>query len=406
MTNNNQNGQRAGIAGEELIRQFIDNKLTRIISFASPTTSEGAQVADILIWRNKLVILVEVKTRFEGTASIENWARNRVQEAVVQITGNYERIRNNEEINLHNDYYHLRLDCPSIIGVVGIVVLVHEGEISVVPSQVEPEIYSKSLPIHVFSWMDLEEMAVEIDTISDLHYYLHDRYEFVKHHDIPIGFELEALGYYKAHDYHFPNVEVDFRSTSFWDDYQTEFAQQINNRDLENQASGWIDQLENVFTEPRRLHDRHPLGLYFAWEVGSLPRRFRAVIGQRMDQAQNWFLEGHRSRRFAFRNEGTGNWLVFYYARGSVEQVQRELKRLVRLQLVYRVHHDQFQHAVYGFGFQVSIIDPPQLMGLAGAIVNADSEILQGNFSQEEIDEASRYWGGDRGMVLREFPNN
>lgn len=405
MRNNPNKGQQVGEAGEELIRELIDIKLSQILTFPRPRTSQGAEVSDILIWMNRLAILVEVKTRAEGTTRIENWARNRIQEGVEQIVESYERIQRNETINLHNDYYHASLDCASIADVIGIIILVHEEEFNLKPSSMQREIYRKPVPIHVFSWNDLREMTKEIDTLSDLRFYLHDRYQYVQSYDIHVGAEIEAIGFYKSHNYKFPSDEVDFLSTSYWDEYQTKFASAIEARDSENQASGWIDNLEQLFTKPRRLYDGLPMGLYFAWEVASLPRRYRTIIGQKMESVQDWFDEGNSSRKFAYFNKGTGNWLVFYYLRGNTRQVQRELERLVRLKLVLEVHNHEFKHAVYGFGFSVSLIDPPRLLGMPAAEVSADPKVIEGDFTQDEVDEAGQNWGRREEIKLREFPD-
>jgi len=223
--------------------------------------------------------------------------------------------------------------------------------------------------------------------------------------DIPMGLELEALGFYKSNEYRFPDERVDFLSTSFWEHYQTKFAERIKARDSENIHCGWLDNLEQAFTQPRRLFDGLPLGLYLAWEVGSLDRRFCTIIGQKMESVQEWFLEGNTSRKFAYNNPSTGNWLVFIYFRGNARQVQRELERLVRMKLIIEVNNNNFEYGVYGFGFQVSNIDPPQLMGMPCAEINGDSDILAGNFSQEEVSEASKIWGNRQSYEIKEFPD-
>ncbi|GAG16408.1 unnamed protein product, partial [marine sediment metagenome] len=260
--------------------------------------------ADNLIWMNRVVILIEVKTRTEGSTTIQNWARSRIEEGVEQIITNYERIKNNEIINLHNEYYNVQLDCKEVSRIIGIIVLVPDEELNILPSECMGEIYNSPLPIHVFTINDLYKLGKEIDTIIDLEWYLQDRYNFINEfNDIPTDCELEPIGYYKANEYQLPRIKTDFCNSNFWDKYTRNFSEQIRARNRENEASGWIDNLESVFIEQRRLHLNIPLGLYFAWELGSLPKRFRTIIGQKIETVQAWFQQGNTSRKFAYRNE-------------------------------------------------------------------------------------------------------
>ena len=76
---------------------------------------------------------------------------------------------------------------------VGIIVLIHDGDIALLPSQTTKEIYNQEIPIHVFSGNALFEMTEEIDTVPDFCYYLKDRFEYLKVSDIPLNKELETL---------------------------------------------------------------------------------------------------------------------------------------------------------------------------------------------------------------------
>jgi len=63
-----------GEIGELIISNFVENLFSKILSFSSPKTKDNAGIADILIWLNRTVFLIEVKTRNteEGTSSIES----------------------------------------------------------------------------------------------------------------------------------------------------------------------------------------------------------------------------------------------------------------------------------------------------------------------------------------------
>lgn len=398
--------QQLGSIGENLLNNLVDNNYTKIFTFPNPRTESGAQVADNIIWMNRLVILIEVKTRTEGPATIQNWARNRIEEGVKQIKKNYKRIKNNEHINLHNDYYNVKLDSENVTRIIGLIILVPGEQLEIYPSDYVNNIYKLPLPIHVLTIEDLRNITQEIDTVTDLEWYFHDRYKYInQYHDIVTGHELDAVGHYKANEYKFPESITDFHQSNYWKKYITNFKERIDARDRENLASEWIDNLENIFIEQRGLIYDIPLGLYFAWELGSLPRRFRTIIGQKIETVQDWFLKGHSSRKFAYRNEATGNWMLFYFLRGNTRQVDRELEKLVRLKLIVEVEKNQFEYAVFGFGSKISVLDPPMLMGLVSASFFSDEEISKGNYSDEELLEAQQLFGHRKEQSMKEFPD-
>ena len=327
-----------GTVGERLVAKFFDKHFSKVFSFPNAKTKSNAEVADVLVWMNRTVFLIEVKTRDRSKVPVESWAESQIRDALAQIKKNYGRIKAREQIFLHNSYYHTQLDCEDISQVIGIIVLIHDGDIDLLPSQAIEDIYDQEIPIHVFSGNALFEMTEEIDTVPDFCYYLKDRFDYLKVSDIPLNKELEALGYYKSQSNQFSNLPIDFDSQSFLEIYRTSMAEQIAARNAHNQYSQWLDKLEDVFTDQRRLHDKYPLGLYFAWEFGSMARRERAIMGEKIEKAREAFLRGKPFRRFAYCNPSTGNWLVFYFAKLCTRQIYDNLERFVRLKLVSEVH--------------------------------------------------------------------
>jgi hypothetical protein len=396
-----------GSIGEQLVAHFIDSNYSKFFTFPDPKTKSNAQVADVLIWKNRLVFLIEVKTRDSGTASIESWVTFKIEEAVQQITNNHNRIRANEIINLHNSYYQTTLDSAGIHRIVGLIVLVYDDKCNIFPSAAVPDIYKSLLPIHVISWNDLKKMISEIDTISDLDYYLTDRYHYLRNiDDIPLDCELNVIGYYKSHLNKFPSKSIDFLVSNYWKVYQSTMSDAIARRNGHNEYSGWIDKLESVFTTQRKLFDKIPLGLYIAWEFGSISRRERAYLGKKLDSVQEWFEKGNLTRKFAWFNPSTGNWLVFYYSKSIPALLQKELHRLVELKLIKEIHEASFHQGVFGFGIQVSTTNPPQLLGLSSVVIISASEV--GNkYSKTDIEEARKLFGDkDSRHILKidEFP--
>ena len=223
-------------------------------------------MADVLIWLNRKLFLIEVKTRSdEGTASIESWGHSKIKQAHGQIIENFNRIKNNEQIFLNNNYYHTQLDKGGryIVTIIGLIVLVSNEELKIEPSQYLPKIYNSEIPIHVITWRDLELMIKEIDTVPDFIYYLQDRFDYLKISKIATGQELNLLGYYKANSNKFPIIDFDFNSQ--WNEYQNSMQHKIELRDNHNNYSYFFDILAKEFSSQRKLLDDIPLGLYFAW---------------------------------------------------------------------------------------------------------------------------------------------
>jgi len=163
------------------------------------------------------------------------------------------------------------------------------------------------------------------------------------------------------------------------------------------------NKIENVFTDKRELFDGIPLGLYFAWELGSLSRRERAMFGEKLDSVQEWFESGKSSRQFAYQHGATKNWLLFYFSKTEQRKQAVDLERLVRFKLIQLIYDEKFEFGVYGFGFLVSKIYPVQLLGLGSAIFMSPDAI--DNFTQNELEIAHRMWGQKKEFKIEEFPS-
>ncbi|MDP8227059.1 MAG: hypothetical protein P9L89_05415 [Candidatus Celaenobacter polaris] len=396
--------ENVGISGEKLVENFFDSRFSKIFSFANPKTKDNAEITDVLIWMNRVALLIEVKTRdqSEGTTSINNWARNRMERAVEQLEKGYNRIKSKETIFLNNSLYQTQLDCEGISQIIGLIVLVYDEECNIYPSDYLSEIYKKELPIHVISWSDLEKLIHDIDTVPDFIYYLNDRYNFLKHNDLPLNRELNVLGIYKNNENKFPTKTFDFLNYDYWSEYQRTKVDEIKLRNEHNKHSVWIDKIEAIFTDKRKLFDGYPLGLYFAWELGSISRRERAMLGEKLDSVQEWFESGKSSRQFAYQNSATHNWIIFYFSKTDQDKQAIDLERLVRLKLIQSIHGENFKFGVYGLGFLVSKTYPIRFLGFGSAIVMS----LDGvdTYTDEELEIARRMWGQKKEFKIEEFP--
>lgn len=396
-----------GEVSEKLIHNFFDENFSSVYSFRSPKTSSNAQVADVFVWLNRVAFLIEVKGRAEGTASIDSWARSRIQQGSKQIVKNFKRFLAKEQVNLHNDYYDLPFANDGTAHFIGIIVLVTEEEITATPSNLFSDVYNQCLPIHVFTWLQLERMISEIDTTMDFSYYLGDRRNYLQISDIPLNREMDTLGYYKSHVNKFPGSEtIDFRK-DHWSEYQNNMRDQIVARNAHNKHSGWIDRIENLFAKQRKLYDGIPAGLYFSWEFGSMDRRVKSYLGEKLENVREWFDSGKNSRKFCFQNPTSGNWIVIYFASDSEEAIQKRLGRLLELKLIKEIEMRDFQFGAYGLGIKVSKIFPKQILGIVGAgFMGVDDDLI--NSVPTHIEEAYSTWGKDEGrkqINIEEFPH-
>ena len=179
---------RRGAWGEKIIAEFFDSQFSRQFSFPNPRTRSNVEIADVFVWWNRVVFLIEVKTRDCGGKTVEQWASSRIREAVKQLQRNHALLERSETVNLHNEYYELPFIHDGIGAIFGLIVLVTDEPFCVLPEEACPDIYRQGFPIHVFSWHDLKRMTAEIDTVADLAYYLEDRQQLLQRVcHLPVG---------------------------------------------------------------------------------------------------------------------------------------------------------------------------------------------------------------------------
>ena len=261
-----------GNYGERLVSQFFDSKISKFYTFRA-RSKDNAQIGDAVVWYNRKLVLIEVKSRDpqKATAPIESWATGKIKEAVVQVRRIFDRCCARETIYLHNEFFHAELDYEGLTYFMGLVILCFEGTCELYPTDSVPDIYTGPFPFHVLTWNDLCSLSTEVDMAPDLFYYLQDRYQYVREHDILSASKKRYLGYYKLHDNAFPTGGTDFAASSFWTEYRETMATAINRRDTHNDYSLIVDKLEACFSNTRKSYFGLPIGLYYVWEIGSQP---------------------------------------------------------------------------------------------------------------------------------------
>lgn len=403
-----QNKLTKGEIGEQLVSSFFDHNFSKVFSFSSPKTKDNAEIADVLIWSNRTVFLIEVKTRDseKGTAPIESWCHSKIKQAHKQISKNILRIKNNEEIYVNNKYYHSKLDCDGACRVFGLIILVSDEACNIKPSQYLSDIYSEKEPIQVISWKDIKKMTKEIETVPDLIYYLQDRYDYLKlGRDISLDTELNVIGYYKSNENNFPEKEKDFLNSNYYSEYKTIMRSEIQERNNHNEHASWIKQIESVFRHQRKLIIGVPIGLLFAWELGILSQRERAYYGETISKVQQWFLDGKGDRYFSYQSQNTKNWILFYFTQSEEKIAIESLEELTRLKMIREIEANSFEFGVYSLCFSVSKIYPYSLKNAIGGIIMG-GDAVEGKYTQTDIDEAFKKFGNGKPQIIEEFPSH
>ena len=241
-----------------MVKDFFDAKDPDFYSFPKAKSKDNAEFADVVVWHNRWLFLIEVKSRDseKATSSIESWATWRITEAVAQIRKAYTRCMRRETIHLHNEFFHVTLDHEGINTNFGLVILAFDDKCKLFPTDAVPDLYKGLFPVHVLTLNDLRSLSEEIDNVPDLFYYLQDRYKYICDHDIPLGIEKEVIALYKLHNNNFPSCagEVDFASSFFWNKYQKTMAEAIHRREAHNINSFIIDELEECFSDSRKVY--------------------------------------------------------------------------------------------------------------------------------------------------------
>jgi hypothetical protein len=264
-------------------------------------------------------------------------------------------------------------------------------------------------PIAIMLKSDFEFLLNEVDTTSDLKYYLYDRYQFFKQIykqnanfflDLNFSREKHLMGFYKINNYNFPikkwNTDFDY-----WQEFQSKHSDKIELRDQENRSSKIIDKLIDTIMESGV--DEIPL--VHAWQLAVIPRRARAgCFADRIIDAIYKMSSGKKHRHFALKNSITDCWLVFYFQYGSCrEDLVYKIEKLTKLKLVFEMTYNDFHHSVIGYGFRKSNLITQYIFDDIALLIEDASDYSK--FSKSIIAESKKYFKGlTSAHEVSEFP--
>ena len=144
-----------------------------------------------------------------------------------------------------------------------------------------------------------------------------------------------------------------------------------------------------------------------SWEIGILTRRARAgLYAEKIEDAVQKVSSGQRKdRHFAFYNQLTGCWTLFYFNFGDDQRYFEErAKFLSTMKIIVERVKTNFKYSVFCFAFRksssiitVDVFDYCFLW-------QEDAENYT-QISQEQYEESLKYFAGSTGRIpIQEFP--
>ncbi len=243
---------------------------------------------------------------------------------------------------------------------------------------------------------DFEILLFEADTVSDLGLYLGDRHKFLKtvFKENPAPFlqlgaklEQELVGLYKLSDNSFDlNAWRVSKEKQFWQKYQIHRAAEISRRDDENTTS---ESLDFLIGEIRAQNGPETPTNQHAWEMALLTRRERAALVSVIIRKHEKLMNTGKDQKFAFHNQHTGCWDVFYFHNGVDSQFFREeAQRMSDRKLWIERSLNNFEYSVFCFAMRYTAL------GLREVVLRVSDAHKWPRISDSQLQEAHKFFGG------------
>jgi hypothetical protein len=374
-----------------------------------PTEKE---VGDILIWVRTQLIVFELIWRAENKESTKSFIK-RIGEKREQLLKDFHVFQSKKNVHMVNksgrkieykpDYF-----VPS--NFFGLVIIDCESKLEKIHYGTLLKVMESPFPMAVMTKSDFQSILNEVDTSSDLKFYLRDRFTFFKKVyeksadfflDLNKAREKQLIAFYKINNYAFPVHNWD-PERDYWSDFHRDYYSQIKKRDQENDESMIIDGLINSIMETGGVE----LPLVHAWQLAVIPRRARAgMFAKKIIDALEKMKNGKAQRHFAIHNSMTNCWLVFYFQYGGIrENLIKEIEKLSKLKLIYEISERGFSDSVIGYGFRKSeIITGNKVDDIVLVIEDAEN---YKSVPSALLSEAKKFFkGATSSHRIRELPN-
>jgi hypothetical protein len=400
----------ANLCGRHFLRGFVFHSP----KFYDPTEKEAG---DVVIWVRRQVIVVEMLARnAESGVSTKQYVK-RIGEKRNQLLNDHAAFTDPEvKIHLVNEYgERVEFDTRDLDEVVfsGIILLDCNDPLEKPHYSSLEKSLSVPFPIAVMTRQDFLDLMSEVDTIPDLSYYLADRAAFLKtvysqdprpFLDLNGGLEKNLIAFYKLNENHFPISQWDpTEAFKYYHYYRSSLQKKIEARDAENSHSKIIDSMIDVLRSSNKPDDST---LLHSWELASLTRRQRAgPMSSKIVDAIERMHGGNARRHFAFFNQATGCWLVFFFQYGGDrESFRKHARALTRYKLIVEMRRHDFDYSVFGYAFRKSALHSESTFEeIVLSIEDASNYDL---VSESEYQDALQFFGARDEIKIREFPDS
>lgn len=384
--------------------------------YFDPTEKE---LGDVVLWvRTHLVVFEVVWRNIDAPGNTRHFVK-RIGEKRDQLVKDFEVFGDSSyQVEMTNEAGEKLVYNSSQYfdkqGFCGVVIVDSDTQLTKLHYKTYKKFLEQDFPIAVFTKQDFLDLLTEIDTISDLRYYLLDRMKFIKKifHDnagiflnLNNRIERNLIAFYKTFDNSFPLDKWDpDLANSYWNRYQHKFADRLTAREAENQQSFILDEIIDLLRSSNSPTDST---LLHSWELAVLPRRARAgILTQKVETAFRQMVGGRRERHFSFLNPVTGCWNLFFFQYGGdIEEFRRKAHQLTIMKMrVERVERN-FSYSVFCFAFRKSFVVTQNTFDNVVLLVEDATKYM--TISSQEYQEAKRFAAGiTEKRKIQEFPSS
>lgn len=401
---------------EKLFSKLCAKRYLKGFVFHSPRYDDPTEkeAGDVVLWLRNTLIVFEVVWRDPSLKGSTKQFVKRIGEKRKQLCADFNAYSSKgSKISLTNEdgnKISFREDCFISSNFVGVILFDCESSLE----KVHYESYNKTLkmgfPVCVITKNDFIDLLIEIDTVSDLSYYMKDRHDFVKkiYRNCPELFidlnrrtERDLIALYKRKENSFEGYSCNNLSASnIWKSYREDYREKIINRDEENSRTKITDLLTDHLLKNSKNDD---LTLEFSWEIGIRTRRERVPLADKITSSLVGLKDGVEKRQFAYFSQATGCWSVFYFQHGGQDSFKDNLFEITQLKLFKEMKEEKFQYSVFGYGFfRSSESHKEDYFNEIALSVEDASEYLY--ISDKNYKKSLKYFGKPHLRTIEEFP--
>lgn len=392
-------------------KQYLKGFVFHSPKYNDPTEKEAG---DIILWLRTILIAFEIVWRDSSNEANTKQFIKRIGEKREQLESDFKVYSQkgdkveliNEEgnkINYEEDNFHRD-------NFVGVIIVDCDTKLENIHYESYKKLNTSNFPIAVMTKKDFVDLLVEIDTVSDLLYYLKDRYKFINtvfekcphlFLNLNLRTERDIIALYKKKSNSFEGYRCNHLSEdNIWENYQQEFKEKIRDRDAENKRTKVLDQLVNYLLVNVEESEVMPL---IAWEIGIQTRRERVELADKVIKAFQGLNDKVDMRIFAFLSQTTECWSIFYFQYGeNVGKLEDNLIEMAKLKLFKEMKESAFSYSVFGYGFKKSTIHTGNTFD--EIVVCIEDACNYHTVPLDKYKKSLKHFGNPIARIIKEFP--